>query len=70
MGEETVKTHVPYLAILKKFKVCFEKKNIYFSRKKSNILTFREILLFQSHSAAKLLQFGEKISRSNHERTS
>ena len=40
----------------------FKKKLMYFSKKKPKLGTFWEILLFQLHSTANLLQFGEKNS--------
>ena len=58
------RTKLPHAAILKNFKVFLSKKTYLFSQK-PKFWMFREFLLFQWHSTANLLQFGEKkISRS------
>ena len=52
-------------ALAKSFKNFFRENPCMFSKKKNKFCTFREILLFWSHSTAKMLQFREKkLSRS------
>ena len=61
--ETHYRKNLPHVGILKNFKV-FRKNQLFF-QKTPKFWTFWEFLLFQSHSAAKLLQFsGKKISRS------
>ena len=64
----TFETHsrknLPHVAILKKFQDYFS-KNLSTSPKNPKFWTFWEFFLFQSHSTANLLQFGEKIISSS-----
>ena len=57
------------IAILKNPRFFFEKPS-YFFEKKTKFWTFRENLLFQSHSTANSVPFGEKKFHAQNELTS